>query len=68
MQVDIARNPDHQRSKRMSILSIDDDNYSEANHTTTKTCQGPISMCCHTQVMTQDEIMQRTREAYHEVR
>ena len=52
----------------MSILSIDDDNYSEANHTTTKTCQGPISMCCHTQVMTQDEIMQRTREAYHEVR
>ena len=50
----------------MSILSVEDDGLTEANKI--KACHGPISMCCNTEVMTQEEIMQRTKEAYAEVR
>jgi len=34
----------------MSILSINDDDFAEVS--SSGICYGPISMCCHTKVMT----------------
>jgi hypothetical protein len=47
----------------MSILSLEDGDIQKAT-----ICPGPVSMCCNTRIMTQDEIMQKTKEAYEGVR